>query len=477
LGTPSDSPQMFYEGFGAADALLSGYDPSTGAWTFPRTGPFWSAVERAHAAGYRGAGRRIAIIDSAFDMSVPALARAGALRMANRDGASTSHGTAVALLALAAAPDASLDLYPVGVRNGPDPQAIVAALRAIAKSGCVSVCLSLGAPTLRSGVTISLFEEAKDLVDLMRRAEEAYGAVDARPRKCPLPQACLCTAVDALPSSCRVFAAVGNHAERALCPAMAKSAIAIGFKHEHRERAFGDGEVAQAVDPGFAQQTDLADYLLTQPVGVLGSSFATPLMAGAEALALDAKSHARMIDCCRLGGHADALQAQIMTEADLESLVGGAMLRSYVKALTEFPHINELRAGDHWCIGCGLYGEALFTNAGRAFLIWNKLLPFAEATLRIARGLAPLSPHAAANLGQCLLNQAELVGQGKERRDLAREAAACYDEALSLRPGYRGYDESHATAHRLADLPNGNLARFFGSIRSAAASIFHRSQD
>lgn len=423
--TRNSEPPLRYEG-AAAEALIAGYDRAGGGWAFPRVGPFWDALAEAHRRGERGGGRRVAIIDSAFDRTIPALARDTTECLPNRPGADLSHGTAVALLVRTAAPDAVLDLYAIGAPDGPDRHAVRAALRKVAGSGAAVLCLSLG-------VSVPFAEVTFEMVDPPLLTA-------TRPARCPSPSGCLCDAVEAVAASRTIFAAVGNDAGGVFCPAMARSARAIGFQLERRAWDAERGESAWAAAPGGYDQSDAADYTLVQPPGVLGSSFATPLVAGAAALQGDPGVIPAMQNACRTGAVADALLAAYRSKHDRDPADLSAALGLYNQALLAFPHLDALRGGDHWCVGCALYGGTLFVNAGLAQIEATEL-ELAERLLRIARHIAPLSADAVANLATC-----------RALRGAAGEAVALFDEAMALRPGYRGYDHARAQAAAAAGL-------------------------
>lgn len=428
--TRSSEPPLQYEG-AAAEALIAGYDRTGDRWDFPCVGPFWDALAEAHRRGERGGGRRVAILDSGFDRTIPALARDTTERLPNRPGADLSHGTAVALLVRTAAPDATLDLYAIGGPDGPDRHAVRAALRKVAGSDAAVLCMSLGVAVPFAEVRFEMFDPPL--------------LAATRPARCPSPSGCLCDAVEAAAASRTIFAAVGNDAGGVFCPAMTRSARAIGFQLERRAWDDERGESAWATAPGGYGQSDAADYTLVQPPGVLGSSFATPLVAGAAALQDDPAVIPAMQDACRTGAVADALLAAYRSGPRRDPAALASAIGLYDRALLAFPHLDALRGGDHWCVGCALYGGTLFVNAGLARIEATEL-DLAERLLRIARGIAPLSADAAANLATCL-----------EMRGAPGEAVALFDEAMALRPGYRGYDNARAQAATAADLSQGGF--------------------
>jgi tetratricopeptide (TPR) repeat protein len=241
-----------------------------------------------------------------------------------------------------------------------------------------------------------------------------------------------------------VFAAVGNDAGSLFCPAMSQAAYAIGFQLERRIADPEHGESAWAIQPsGYSQSAVVVDYTLMQPEDVLGSSFATPLIAGAAALQDDPAAIESMQQACHLGAVADTCLADYRSKVADPAKLANA-LELYNKALVAFPHQADLRGGAHWCVGCALYGGTLFVNAGLAHLEANDFAS-AESLLWIARQIAPRSADAAANLATCQMLRAEAMPDGAGA-SLLREAVAAFDQAIALRPDYRGYDAARARA-------------------------------
>ena len=54
-------------------SILDGYDRAADKWSFTFDGPFWKAVDHAHSLGKRGAGAKVAIVDTACDLTIPLL--------------------------------------------------------------------------------------------------------------------------------------------------------------------------------------------------------------------------------------------------------------------------------------------------------------------------------------------------------------------------------------------------------------------
>lgn len=51
-----------------ADAVIAGYDDTTGGWTFDLFGNFWNTVQHAWGNGLNGDKSRIAILDTCPDL-------------------------------------------------------------------------------------------------------------------------------------------------------------------------------------------------------------------------------------------------------------------------------------------------------------------------------------------------------------------------------------------------------------------------
>jgi tetratricopeptide (TPR) repeat protein len=117
-----------------------------------------------------------------------------------------------------------------------------------------------------------------------------------------------------------------------------------------------------------------------------------------------------------------------------------AARRSYQAAVQALPHVHDdvlasLRGGDQVadpakCFACGIYSEPLIVNYG-LFLGETGRPDLASRVLEAATVLAPWDAHAAASLGAAY-------------RHLGQRAAAAeqYRRALSLRPGFEGYQHA-----------------------------------
>ncbi len=234
------------------------FDRSSGSWKQPFEGPLWSVVFHAHKKGLRGKDRKVAIIDSGFDLGIKRLkdAARGSCIQESRLGGATAHGTMVALLINEIAPKATLDLYEVSTGGKPDAALLKKALRMVEKSDADIVNLSLGHSTVQGD---------GEVCECLLAAEVARLAQ----------------------SNKLVVAACGNEVGPLKCPAQLKSVLSVGYSNERREIKW-DGEVpvrevSIADRPDFGQSM-LANALVRQPPDIAGSSFAAPMVCGLAAL-------------------------------------------------------------------------------------------------------------------------------------------------------------------------------------------------
>ena len=441
----AEAAVMQLEAAANSGRLIDAYQPAEDRWSVPFAGPFWDAVAHAHALGQRGAGRRIAIIDTACDLAIPALkARVDNLMRIAPEPVGvedTSHGTAVALLIARVAPDARLDVYSVAGEQGRiDPGDVAAAIEQAAQSSADIINLSLG-----TGPRVPGLEELMFHADPALRRDLLAGphpwAARAALTDAVLPHAnCpLCAAASAASGAGKmVFAAAGNDGEMVMCPARASGVVALGFTSEQRTIVqTKDGETAEAAasDMPHAPQSLINDISLREVDGVLGTSFASPLFAGAAALGVTPGELAAYLDAVPPGMFGNTLMNQIdgATGEARQSLVAGATA-NFTAALQRLPHVHSryealVRNGapatePGECVTCGLFAHPTYTNAG-LWLMRLHRFPEAASLLAAAVQLAPWSADAAANYGRALEFEGQLA-----------EALRWYDIALILRPGF-----------------------------------------
>ena len=195
-----------------------------------------------------------------------------------------------------------------------------------------------------------------------------------------------------------VVAAVGNAEGAAFCPGRDQLVFAIGFQTVRttirKTTEGGTGETAEWCEPSYTQCFN-PDYTLTQPEGVLGSSFATPLLAGALALIEDANDMPGFIAAGKVAGMAEFFQADLRLKGAPTRQDIDLVKTSYLNALSLLPHRHTGESAGPPCTACSIFAEHIYVNAGLFFLECCEL-DVAEDLLSAARWFAPWSPHAAA---------------------------------------------------------------------------------
>ena len=411
---------------GGTDYFDRLYDREAGRWRFAREGDFWEAVARAQAAGWEGEGARYAVIDGGFDLTVPELAERGSLMQGKSRQGGASHGTTVAMLILAVAPRLNLDLYCVlDERGKPNETLLRQAIELVRASDATVVNMSLGAP-VKQGWLSQLF------------------ATTNIPSTCDL-------AATLLPGKL-VVAAVGNKAGRTYCPAAHPGVVAIGFQREVRE-VVGDGgrenEVAAFAQPSYSQAAG-ANYTLVQPAGVLGSSFATPLVAASAALMRNYRDLLNYADANTLAGQAAELH-RALTVGNLPEKRLGKIADLYYQALARIPHIHA--SGESFCFGCSAYAAGIHTNAGLFFGSTGEG-ELGRVLLQRAIDQNPWSPHAYANLAALytMAVEQQLDSPGVAASSLVHgisQAVLLYAQALKRRPDFGIYQRALTKSEQL----------------------------
>lgn len=423
-----------FEGAAAAKSVVSGYDPVTNRWAFSFDSPFWKAVKRAQDLGHRGAGRRVAIIDSGCDLSIERLhqhvdvLKSFVPNAADQDP--LCHGTAVALLITEVAPECRLDIYQVARDGRPDESAVIEALKVVAESDAdvVNISIALHSPFQFTDAQIQAAIADGD------GSGKKY-AYESTP--CPL-----CSAASNMSAKGKlVFAAAGNKPNTASCPARANGVAAVGFAGNRGKvttlKNGGMHYAAFAAEP-IASQTLLLDLSLFEIPGVLGTSFAAPLFAGAGALGLSQKELSDYI----ASSNAAALPQLFHAMIDSSTLNATPELVKkislwYLNAQKKLPHAHcqyqigvnaqlPLSNPSH-CFSCGIFAEPLMVNHGLWLLETNQT-ESARSLLEAAREVAPWSADATANLGATM----------RELGDIP-SSIRLYEHALQLRPGFRVY--------------------------------------
>jgi hypothetical protein len=435
-------------GADAAASMLQRYDRVADSWSLPRVGEFWDAVALARQRDRHGEGQTIAVVDDGFDMSVPALAR-HVLVPNVADPLPYPHGTVVALLILAVAPKARLLLYPARTSRGWDAQAIARALQAIAQTDAQIVNLSLG-QAHEVDATDAIVQLLGALppwpdateADFQYRIAQGLGLLSghgAWRRLLWPPDSPLAEMVAALVDSGRaVIAAAGNARGRAYDPALRPGVFAVGFHRVVRAMEVG-AERASVRGPTYTQ-SEFCDFGLLQPPGVLGSSFATPLISGFVALMeqrADLQAYARTIWC--------ASQAEVLM-VQPEHGDAGSVRRAQVivdlfaRAVQHAPHRHT--GSDGPCPECALFAVSAFVNGGLNRLEWG-YPDHAAQMLAPAEAFAPTNPHAAANYALVHAVRARRAKEAGDRQALVhglQEAKRLMSKACALRPDHLPYE-------------------------------------
>lgn len=435
-------------GADVAASMLRRYNPDTREWNFAKDGEFWDAVDLAHGMGRTGKGRRIAVIDDGFDMSLPALAE-HRLGWDQPAGEAVAHGSCVALLILEAAPGARLVLFPTAVHGSLSSELVERAIREATAAGADIINISLGESHPSDAVL-----EVETLLDAVPRWDDRepedhvfwvfdqLRQIDGWRYMVRMPSSTLADAArDAAQAGIAVVAAAGNARERVFVPASAPDVLSVSFMRSVRTVIDGLAEEVTARSPSFSQ-SEFSDFSLLQPPGVLGSSFATPLLSGFAALMSDRSDLLDYREMAWLDGMAARLLAVLGKDP-----TGGPERRRkvvealYKDALQRSPHRHDPAGPDRPCPECSLFATPTYVNFGYYLLNW-RALDGAELLLTQAWLFAPRNPHAAANLGVLRAMRAQVAQQDNRWDDvvtLLRLAQEAMTRAVELRPDHVHY--------------------------------------
>lgn len=430
-GTWAEGEATLESGVDAAASMLERYDRVAGRWTLPKAGEFWDAVRLAHSLGQTGAGVRMAVIDGGFDPGIAALA--ASRRFGDDDPVTRAHGSVVALLVREVAPDAELLLYTVTRAGRVDLGLVADAITDAVGRGAAVINLSLG-------VKVSLAA--------VRRPGEASGrSVDWREDLDVPDHPVVRASAAAQASGVTVVAACGNRDDAVLLPAAHASAFAVGFLSLWRPDDGGMAEVSGIAPKGYTQSA-YADFMLVQPPDVLGSSFATPQVAGFACLSPFRDSWRAYARSAAVGAWASDFLLAWSGGWDDRAEAIDAMFRQAMELL---PHGH--RQGSEVCPTCAVLALPVYLHWGLWRLNWGDLT-VAEQLFRAVRSFAPGHAACAANLAITLARQADGVGVAGSgaagsgvagRGELLDEAVGLMAEAAAADPDDRD------RASRLAD--------------------------
>ncbi|MEE6272647.1 S8 family serine peptidase [Georgenia sp. MJ206] len=450
---------------GGADAAVSvrkHYDAIAREWSLPRAGELWDGVALAHRMGRLGEGRVVAIVDDGFDMCVPALAEHGLVWPSRRRG-TTTHGTVVALLVLAVAPRARLRLYPASSDGHYDLALVEAAIAHATASDATVINLSIGQAFPMADV---LDHEAffgnlpawpgLSSADLPFWVSEGLGRLDGWRALVRTPASPLGAAARTAVEAGRVvIAASGNAGGYAYSPAVEDGVTAVSFQRVERAARDGLSEDARATPPSFSQ-SELSDLAVAQPAGVLGSSFATPLIAGLVALMSDPAEMPAFTGTARLAALAAGLMVHLEHGAAWSPRRDGVVDELFKRAIDRAPHPHLDPTHRAPCPECAVLVADAYINFGLFRLGWNDL-DSAENLLSAAVAVAPTNPHAAANLGVVHARRAEALrddGDLAGARERLLRAGALEARAYELRPDHEPYRRRAAELTAAAEDPS-----------------------
>jgi hypothetical protein len=429
-------------GADVASSLLTRYDRDARAWSFPMLGEFWDAVRLAHELGRRGDGVRIAVVDTGFDVSIPALAEH---RVIGANDGPTVHGTCVALLVLAVAPGATLELYPVATATGLDEALVRRAVEAAAASGADVVNLSLGEPTPTPKLLrVADAPQVAQAAQQAERTDDIYEFAEFL-RTAPgwralfeIPDSPLVRAAQAAARSSLVIAAAGNAKGHLFTPAIAPDVLSVSFARSTRSDA-GPMETAEYRSPSFSQ-SEFVDFGIGQPGNVIGTSFASPLLSGFAALMPSPRELFAYRRVQELVGIADQLLPGLPQGA-WDDHRHGTVDRLYMDAVKAGPHSHFNPEEQRPCPECAVFGANAYVNLGLLRLTGGDL-DAAFWMLTGAWAFAPSNPYAAANLALVFGRRAdECVEAGNVPRatEFLTGAIQASTRACELRPDYPPY--------------------------------------
>lgn len=425
-----------FESVDSAPKGLAQYDSTSDRWGVEFGGNLWKAVDHARSLGRTGKERTVAIIDSGIDTSIPRLKKLvqhTASFVPKAMSMDTSHGTLVALLISQVAPDAKLEIYEVATEEGPDEFAVKDALHAVKERNTPVVNLSLGRPIpLREGPPDT------DPVDILAKHKLA-------PEEIPCT---LCAAAKEVADIGNiVMAASGNYPGHMDCPARQEGVFAVAYQGAPKRiiSKADDGGSLESTLPNDATQSQAGiwDFSISEIDGLLGTSFAAPILSGVAALGINKEE----LSCYTSSTHPYQLAHLLMSYLRTGKLSDDESRRLvkqcfelFTESLKRLPHVHcaydkkvkpniEMTPPEE-CASCGFFAEPHYVNFG-LFLAEAGMLDEGRELLEVAVIIAPWSPDAAANLAAI----------SRELGDI-NNARYWYKKAINLRPGCEVYEEA-----------------------------------
>ena len=424
-------------------------DHSTGQLRLSRKGRIWDAVAVAGRTGATGAGRCIAVIDVGFDQTVAELRRN--IHPASRVRQDTivpgeRHGTVVALLVRAVAPEAQLLLIDA---CGSAPASkdlrqrdVADAIRTASAAKADVVNLSLQFPTT------AVVDDGRwidhDVLSMVAPPREAFlSQVDAwiAHREIYADARCrtycaICNALEKVPDTTLVVAAAGNRFA-ATCPACFRRVIGTGF--ESTTTVERDGVVLTVSGLPRTMTLQLrTELVVEEPPGFLGTSFAAPLISGLASLL---PSPVDVADMAWLAnGMTPLLQVAGIHRGTPSRDIPPGAADTLLQGLSRFAEAVPERH-QHWkqpfvaepCAICALLMVDWF-DAYTSHLLWRGADEEALGVARIAAILAPDVASVNGNLGEARRRAAEAAPDPAQRREHLLLAEVAYGRAVDRSP-------------------------------------------
>lgn len=438
--------ELLGSGAAIAEQVLARYDRTAGTWTVQKSGELWDAVAAAHRSGARGQHRRVAVIDGGFDMSIPALANARV--QPGGEVSPAAHGSVAALLVHDVAPEADLMLFPVEVAGRLEVDLVVEALRECSRQHVDVVNISLGVG-LRASSVRRKAEAANPAYDPTGLDPDDWRVMYDIPTS-PLFEA----AAQAASAGVTVVASTGNHDQHVYVPAAVPGVVAVGFQQTRRV-VDGGLEEAAVGEPTFIQSPS-HDIVIQQPQRVLGSSFASPLLAGVAALMVDTHLLPDFLRCARRSATAAGALARLEQGAPPDSQEIRTVDSLLKQALSAAPHrhYEQPVADVSECPECAFFALPAYIDFG-LFALFTGNPDVAVRLLATARQLSPRNPYAAANVGVAFGYKAALARDAGDLPTAVENlelAVGHMRDAVRLRPGHAPYQArltefSDAIAH------------------------------
>ena len=436
------------------------FDRQTGQLRIERRGPFWDAVATAARREGAGVGRLVAVIDYGFDLGVDELRRNIHPSSVTNDealGVSDHHGTVVALLIRAVAPDVQLLLIDAwSVEHAAFPSQVVAdAIRTARRLGADVINLSCEfatecplrdetwrRPEMLEDPAPPLDEFLQQVTGYVENAEPYSG------RRCPT--VCdVCEALTGLTDTILVTAAAGNFTTAA-CPACVRKVVGTGFVASRRVEV--DGRVV-AVSNLARRHEGLPRYelLVDEPDGMDGTSFAAPLACGFGALLANP---VELADMARLSWALQPVTGLLVLHSvtDPALLPDGApstVHQGLLRIADALPRSHRHFDDDMTTEPCGICALILvpWYLAFVAMLVTTGAAHHAAPIARISAVLAPDSAPIWGNYGLATRRLAEETSDPQEQAALRAEAQRAYARAVHLDPASSVYADGLASVH------------------------------